>query len=78
VTYGDFQAAYEVLKRHTAAFATVSEDTIWHAMRENALALMVLRTILGVSPPEWADLARSERGSDISQNYARGLEARGR
>jgi hypothetical protein len=34
---------------------------------------MVLRAILGVSPPEWADLARSERGSDISQGYARGL-----
>jgi hypothetical protein len=76
VTYGDFQGAYEVLKRHTAAFATVSEDAIWQALRENALALMVLRTILGVSPPEWADLARSERGSDISQGYARGLEAR--
>jgi hypothetical protein len=76
VTYGDFQAAYEVLKRHTSAFAIVSEETIWDALRENALALLVLRTILGVSPPEWADLARSERGSDISQGYARNLEGR--
>jgi hypothetical protein len=78
VTYGAFQAAYEVLKRHTSAFAIVSEETIWDALRENALALLVLRTILGVSPPEWADLARSERGSDIDQGYARGLEARAR
>jgi hypothetical protein len=78
VTYGDFQAAYEVLKRHTSAFASFSEDSIWQALRENALSLMVLRTILGVSPPEWADLARSERRSDISQGYARGLEARSR
>jgi hypothetical protein len=78
VTYGDFQAAYEVLKRHTAAFVTVSEDAIWQALRENALSLMVLRTIIGVTPPEWADLARSERGSDISQGYARGLEKRAR
>jgi hypothetical protein len=78
VTYGDFQSAYEVLKRHTAAFATVSEETIWQALRENALSLMVLRTILGVTPPEWVDLARSEQGSDISQGYARGLEKRGR
>jgi hypothetical protein len=52
VTYGDFQTAYEVLKRHTAAFATVSEAAIWQALRENALSLMVLRTILGISPPE--------------------------
>jgi hypothetical protein len=78
VTYGDFQTAYEVLKRHTAAFATVSEDAVWRALHENALALLVLRTILGVSPSEWADLARSERGSDIEQNYARGLEKRAR
>ena len=28
VTYGDFQAAYEVLKRHTAAFAIFSEETV--------------------------------------------------
>ncbi len=78
VTYGDFQTAYEVLKRYTSAFTIVSEETIWQALRENALTLMVLRTILGVSPPEWADLARSERGSDIGQGYARGLEARAR
>jgi hypothetical protein len=78
VTYGDFQAAYEVLKRHTAAFTAVSEHAIWQALRENALALLALRTILGISPPEWADLARSERGSDIDQGYARGLEKRAR
>jgi hypothetical protein len=76
VTYGDFQAAYEVLKRHTSAFASFFEETIWHALRENALCLLVLRTILGLSPPEWADLARSERESDISQGYARTLEGR--
>jgi hypothetical protein len=76
VTYGDFQAAYEVLKRHTGAFAIFSEETVWDALRENALCLLVLRTILGLSPPEWADIACSERGSDISQGYARTLEGR--
>jgi hypothetical protein len=74
IEYSDFQDAYETLKRQTGAFADFKEESIWAALREDALALVVLRTILGFSPPEWADLARSERGSDISQNAARKLD----
>ena len=32
--------------------------------------------MLGMSPPEWADLIRSDRSSDITQGYARSLESR--
>lgn len=74
VEYGAFQGAYEVLKRRTAAFARFDEESVWEAMREDALSFLVLRTILGFTPPEWADLARAERGSDIGQGYARGLD----
>ncbi|MGH2614709.1 MAG: hypothetical protein ACRDJC_05685 [Thermomicrobiales bacterium] len=74
VEYQDFQDAYEVLKRHTAAFSVLTDFTVWEALKEDALVLVVLRTILGLSPPEWADLARSERESDIDQNYARRLD----
>jgi hypothetical protein len=74
VDYQDFQDAYEVLKRQTGAFSVLTDSTVWDALREHALVLVVLRTILGLSPPEWADLARSERGSDINQGYARGLD----
>jgi hypothetical protein len=56
VEYRDFQDAYEVLKRHTAAFSTFTEETVWAALREDALAFLVLRTILGFTPrsgPTW-------------------------
>lgn len=76
IDYADFQTAYEVLKRETQAFATFTEDSVWKALRHDALTLVVLRTILGFSPPEWADLARSERDSDISQNAARTLDTK--
>lgn len=76
VEYGDFQEAYEVLKSHTGAFQKLSEGTVWAALEKDSLAFMVLRTILGLSPPEWADLARAERGSDIDQGTARGLDTR--
>lgn len=76
IGYDDFQAAYEILKRETLAFAVFTNEFVWNALRFDALAFVVLRTILGLSPPEWADLARTERGSDVSQTAARALDTR--
>jgi hypothetical protein len=76
IDYDEFQTAYEVLKRHTQAFSVFTEDSVWKALREDALAFVVLRTMLGFSPPEWADLARSERESDVSQSAARALDTK--
>ncbi len=74
VEYPEFQAAFEVLRRRTNAFTDFTEDRVWSALRENSLCFGVIRTMLGMSPPEWADLARSGRDSDISQGYARSLD----
>lgn len=76
VDYARFETAYEVIKRHTVAFSDLSIDRVMAALREESLCLVVLRTIVGLTPPEWADLARAERASDISQGYARSLEGR--
>ena len=76
VEYREFQTAFEVLRRRTNAFNDFTESRVWSALRENSLCFGVIRTMLGMSPPEWADLARSDRGSDINQGYARGLEGR--
>jgi hypothetical protein len=76
VDYRDFQAAYEVLKRCTNAFDAFTPQEIWTALGENALTFLVLRTILGLSPPEWADLARSDLRVDVPQNVARDLDVR--
>ena len=76
VEYADFQIAYEVLRQRTNAFADFTESSVWSALRENSLCFGVVRTMLGMSPPEWADLARSDRDSDINQGYARGLDGR--
>lgn len=74
IEYRDFQDAYETLKRCTGAFADTTVATVTAALRADALAFVVLRTILGLSPPEWAELARSELGSDVDQNTARKLD----
>jgi hypothetical protein len=78
LAYNDFQNAYEVLKRHTGAFSNLTDESVWQALLEDSLTFVILRTILGMSPPEWADLARSDLGSDINQNQARALDVRSR
>lgn len=74
IEYRDFQAAYEVLKRHMRGFSVLQEEAVWSAIREDALGLVVLRTVLGMSPGEWAEVARQDRGSDVSTSFARGLD----
>lgn len=74
IEYAAFQDAYEVLRRSTDSFANLTDSTVWDALKKDALSLVVLRTILGISPPEWAAVARTERGSDVDQGYARGLD----
>jgi hypothetical protein len=77
VDYPNFQNAYEVLKRRTNSFEDFNPGAIWAAFEENALCFVVVRTILGVSPPEWADLARAELNS-VTQGYVRNLDGRSR
>ncbi|MBI2838412.1 MAG: hypothetical protein HYX75_08865 [Acidobacteria bacterium] len=74
VEYPRFQDAYEVLKRRTSTFKNWSAGAVWDALREDSLAFLVLRTILGMSTPEWAELANSDLRVDIEQNAARRLD----
>lgn len=74
IEYAEFQAAYEVFKRHVGGFSVLTEDTAWAALREDALGLVVLRTILGMSPGEWAEIARQDKESDVATGFARGID----
>jgi hypothetical protein len=74
VRYPDFQAAYEVLKKNTGGFQDLSPATVKSALQQNSLVLGVLRSVLGMTAPEWAELARVELESDITQGAARGID----
>jgi len=71
-----FQDAFEVLKRHTGDFSDFNDGTVMEAVLENSRAFCVLRVMLGMTPPEWAELARVELGTDIGQGAARMLDRR--
>ena len=72
--YSEFQGAYEVLKRKTSGFESLTVENVQAALLENSLTLGVLRSILGMTAPEWAELARIELHSDITQGAARGID----
>lgn len=73
--YPYFRAAFEVLKRNTIAFSELTEGRVFMAFLEDGRAFCVLRSILGMTPPEWAELVRSEYSSiKIPQNAVRILD----
>ncbi|GGK16624.1 hypothetical protein GCM10010124_06570 [Pilimelia terevasa] len=72
--YPEFRAGYEALRKHTDGFKVLDVDRCWSALRQNAIAGIVLRTIVGVTPPEWQDLAKEETDAQFPNNWARGLD----
>lgn len=76
VTYEEFRGGYEALRLSTGGFVEVTPVTCWAALRQNALAFVVLRAILGVSPPEWQDLTQEETGEQYPSNTARSIDGK--
>lgn len=71
VSYETFQAAYEQLRINTNGFATLTVERVWDALRAHATAWIVLRSILGLSPPEWQDIANELDIETIPNGWAR-------
>lgn len=57
IDYAVFEAGYEALKKSTRQFDVVTPGTLLAATVEVPIAFIVLRTILGFTPPEWAYVA---------------------
>lgn len=76
VPYGDFERAYQALKRATNDFDELTPERLEGVCVETPLTLIVLRTMLGFTPPEWAFVAKERTGVKISEGYARSLDRR--
>lgn len=72
--YPQFERAYEMLKRATNGFDHLQNETVLATVRQLPLTLIVLRTMLGFTPPEWAYVAARRTGIGISQNFARSID----
>jgi hypothetical protein len=76
IEYPVFEDGYEALKRSTHGFVVLTIDAVMEAIREKPVALIVLRAILGLSPPEWAYLATQHTNTEVRQGFSRSLDRR--
>lgn len=74
IDYAVFEAGYEALKKSTKQFSAVTPETLLIATVEVPIAFIVLRTILGFTPPEWAYVATQRTGVEVTQSFIRNLD----
>lgn len=74
VEFSTFEAGYEILKQATRGFQEVTPEAVTPAVLNEPVALLVLRCILGFTPPEWAAYATSYTGVEIDQGAARTID----
>lgn len=74
VEFPVFDNGYEALKRATGNFQEVTPERILPAVYEQPISLIVLRCMLGFTPPEWAYVASREAGIEITQGAARSID----
>ncbi len=76
IDYPTFESGYEALKQATKGFAEFKEELVLPVCLETPIAMIVLRSILGFTPPEWAYIATQQTGLEITQGAARTLDRR--
>lgn len=72
--YPTFEAGYEALKRETNGFRDVTSAIVTRAVYNAPVAFVVVRTILGFTPPEWAYVTTERTGVSVDQGAARTLD----
>jgi hypothetical protein len=76
IDYETFEGGYETLKQATSAFQHITGNKIIPVALSRPITIIVLRSILGFSPSEWAYVATQRSGFEIKQGFARSLDRR--
>lgn len=74
VDYPSFEQAFQALKEAAAGFTTIDPARVLAAVTQTPLALVVLRAILGFTPPEWAYVTTQRTAVEVTQGFARSLD----
>lgn len=78
IDFHRFQKAYQVLRSRTNDFKEFSAENAVTAAEQDPLVLVILRTMLGFSPPEFAYMAELITGIKVDQSSARRIDKRAR
>ena len=74
VDYATFETGYEALKKITGGFTSLPRSEVLKTVLEVPITFVVLRSMLGFTPPEWAYVATQRYGSELNQGFARTLD----
>jgi hypothetical protein len=74
IDYTVFENGYEALKHATSAFEEISHESLLKVAYDVPISIIVIRTMLGFTPPEWAYLATQRTDVQIDQGFARALD----
>lgn len=76
VDYPIFEKGYEELKAATSGFAHFDPERVSTAVFAEPMALIVLRSMLGFTPPEWGYVTTQHTGVAVTQSFARSIDRR--
>jgi hypothetical protein len=74
IEYEVFEKGYEALKQATGNFRSPSPEAVVDCVKAAPVSLIVVRTILGFTPPEWAYVASHHTKTEITQGFVRSLD----
>ena len=76
IEYETFEHGYQQLKQRTRDFKALKPDVVLDLVREVPIVFIVLRTMLGFTPPEWAYVATERTHVIVNQGAIRSLDRR--
>ncbi|HOV85751.1 MAG TPA: hypothetical protein PLM79_05270 [Syntrophobacteraceae bacterium] len=74
IEYPVFECGYEALKKATSGFREFAGEPVYSTVISVPISLIVLRSMLGFTPSEWAYIATQRTGVEVTQGHARTLD----
>jgi len=74
VEYPVFERGYEALKSATKGFSDFKPACVFPVTISEPISVVVLRTMLGFTPPEWGYVTTQRTGVNVTQGFVRSLD----
>ena len=74
VEYPVFERGYESLKAATGGFSSFNPEKVYPITLSEPITIVVLRAMLGFTPPEWGYVTTQKTGVQVSQGFIRSLD----
>lgn len=74
VEYPVFELGYEAIKAATNGFTEMTPERVFPVTVSEPISIVVLRSMLGLTPPEWGYVTTQETGTSVTQGFIRSLD----